>query len=81
MKIKIIDLANAIYENRIKEGFRCVHDDKVYTYEMFDDKSKLVTKRDISFPTLPHHNLHILNILEEEIEIITPDLMEQKRWN
>lgn len=76
MKIKIIDLANAIYENRIKEGFRCVHNDKVYTYEMFNDKLNLVSKRDISFSALPHHNLHTLNILEEEIEIITPELIE-----
>lgn len=74
MKIKVIDLLNAKYENRIKEGFRFVLQDKVYQARK-NEKEVLVitlpnTNKELS------DNYYLENILNKEIEILTPGLIE-----
>lgn len=74
MKIKVIDLLNAKYENGIKEGFRFVLRNNVY-------QTRKNTKEDLIF-AIPETNREISdnhyleNILDEEIEVLTPELIE-----
>lgn len=74
MKIKVIDLLNAKYENAIKEGFRFVLRNNVYQ-AIKQGKEDLVfaipkTNKEISY------NHYLENILSEEIDVLTPELIE-----
>lgn len=71
--MKIIDLLNAKYEKRIKEGFRFVYDDIVFTVRKFGNDLRFLS-----------HNSDCLGekyivekILEDKIEVLTPDLIEE----
>lgn len=70
--MKIIDLINAIYEKRILEGFRFVFDNNVYEVKSNNEKLKIVNKHNVYIG----YNYNLEMCLEDEIEILTPDLLK-----
>lgn len=67
MKIKLIELLNMKYNDHLKEGFKFVFEDRVYTLE--DGNMKNISGDCIG------HEYIIENILEEEVSVLTPELV------
>ena len=70
MKLKIIELLDMKYNDYLKEGFKFVFEDRVYTLE--DGNMKNISGDCIG------HKYIIENILEEEVSILTPELVDTK---
>ena len=68
MKIKLIELLDMKYNDCLKEGFKFVFEDRVYTLE--DGNMKNISGDCIG------HRYIIENILEEEISVLTPELID-----
>lgn len=70
MKLKLIELLDMKYNDCLKEGFKFVFEDRVYTLE--DGNMKNISGDCIG-------NKYIIeNILEEEVSILTPELFHTK---
>ena len=70
MKLKLIELLDMKYNDCLKEGFKFVFEDRVYTLE--DGNMKNISGDCIG------HKYIIENILEEEVSILTPELFHTK---
>lgn len=70
MKLKIIELLDMKYNDYLKEGFKFVFEDRVYTLE--DGNMQNISGDCIG------HKYIIENILEEEVSILTPELVDTK---
>ena len=70
MKLKIIELLDMKYNDYLKEGIKFVFEDRVYTLE--DGNMKNISGDCIG------HKYIIENILEEEVSILTPELVDTK---
>ena len=73
MKLTIIELLNAKNEKRILDGFRFILDNKVYQY--YENKDIIKNFDDYTLGG----SWKLENILDKEIEIITPDLIKMEQ--
>lgn len=73
MKIKLIELLDMKYNDCLKEGFKFVFDDYIYTLT----GERMINKNGNSFGN--HYIVETL--LDKEVTVLTPELIDVKNFN
>ena len=73
MKLKLIDILDMKHYDCLKEGFKFVFDDYVYTLI----GKRITNKNGTSFG----NNYIVENVLDKEVTVLTPELIDEKNFN